>query len=331
MGDTSLIIMLAGIVALLCVAQIHTLPQPGNQIDWRNIEARYPTFTPWSPTKDLPKEVLASILKMGPPTSQRYPNYKKGTLNLSAECGIAGGSRIVGGEEVAPHSYPWMAALFVDEKWFCGGTLISDEWVLTAGHCAHGAKKMKVMLGAHNVRQASEEGRIELETTKFFTHPDYSSITIHNDLALVHLPQKVEFGPAIRPVCLPAHSEAGESFAHLQAVATGWGKPSDDASSISPVLRGVDVDTITNFMCALEFPFQMTKNVICISGANGKSTCNGDSGGPLYLVTDGVHKQIGITSFGSASGCEKGWHAAFTRPTSYLQWIETETNVQIDP
>ena len=48
---------------------------------------------------------------------------------MAGECGLAGGqgARIVGGEEAAPHSFPWMAALFVDEKWFCGGTLISDE------------------------------------------------------------------------------------------------------------------------------------------------------------------------------------------------------------
>ena len=43
--------------------------------------------------------------------------------------------------------YPWMAALFIDDKYFCGGTLISNEWVLTAAHCADGAKEMLVMLG----------------------------------------------------------------------------------------------------------------------------------------------------------------------------------------
>jgi len=315
---------------LLLVAQASCLPLNGDgKIDWTKIKPRYPTFTP--ATGQLSQESLREILSMGPPTSERFPGYKKGTLDLSAECGVAEAGKIVGGEEATPHSYPWMAALFVDDKWFCGGTLISDEWVLTAAHCAKDASEMVVMLGAHNVREASEEGRLELTTRDFFTHPSYSTITLHNDLALVHLPEKVTFTANIKPVCLPAHSEAGTAWANEQAVASGWGKPTDSATSISPVLRHVDVETITNLWCALEFPTIINKNIICISGANGKSTCNGDSGGPLYLVNDGKHKQIGITSFGSSLGCEIGFHAGFTRPASYLEWIETNTNVMIDP
>jgi len=380
--------MIAKLIAALLVVQASSLPQKRNiKIDWDNLQARYPTVMPW--TGEWPPEILSAVVNLGPPTSYRHPEYKKGTLDLSGECGMAappttpapettmaettmaettmaettmaettmaettmaettiaettmaettmpestmsGGERIVGGSEAEPHSYPWMAALFVDGSWFCGGSLISDEWVLTAAHCAKDASEMVVMLGAHNVREEQEEGRIELTTTDFFTHPDYNTFTLHNDLALVHLPRKVEFTDTIRPVCLPAHSESGEKFDHLPAVASGWGKPTDSAESISPELRFVDTDTITNLICALEFPANVWKNIICISGKNGKSTCNGDSGGPLHLVNDGVHKQIGITSFGSGLGCELGFHAAFTRPASYLEWIETETNVMIQP
>merc|ERR1719348_2284175 len=331
--------MIGRIAALLFITQTAGLPKPDTQIDWSNLEPRYPTFVPWSSEKVLPKDILLSIVGMGPPTTERFPGYKKGTLDLSDKCGVAAGKRIVGGEEATPHSYPWMAALFVDGKWFCGGTLISDEWVLTAAHCAHGAKEMRVMLGAHNVREATEEGRIELTTTDFFTHPEYNTFNVHNDLALVHLPYALNFTENIRPVCLPSHSEAGTHWDGEEAVASGWGKPTDSSTSISPTLRWVETDTISNTACWIEFPTAVNKNVICISGAHGKSTCNGDSGGPLYLHNHSgnldseiqPYKQIGITSFGSSLGCEIGFHAAFTRTANSLEWIETETNLAIDP
>ena len=112
---------------------------------------------------------------------------------MAGECGIPGPmDRIVGGAEATPHSYPWMAALFVDDQWFYRGSLISGEWVLTAAHCAKDALEMKVMLGAHNVREDAE-GRIQLVTRDFFTHEKYNTLNLHNDLALVHLPEKVNF------------------------------------------------------------------------------------------------------------------------------------------
>ena len=46
--------------------------------------------------------------------------------------------RIVGGIEATPHSWPHQVALFIDDMYFCGGSLISNEWVLTAAHCMDG-------------------------------------------------------------------------------------------------------------------------------------------------------------------------------------------------
>ena len=60
------------------------------------------------------------------------PTYGDGVLQRK--------SRIVGGEEAKAHSWPWQVAM-VHEKtpgnWtqFCGGMLISESWIVTAGHC----------------------------------------------------------------------------------------------------------------------------------------------------------------------------------------------------
>ena len=130
---------------------------------------------------------------------------------------------------------------------------------MTAAHCVDGATSMKVFLGAHNVREASEEGRLEFEAAEYFAHPSWNGLLIRNDIGLIRLPQKVEFNDIIRPICLPSYSDVEDNFAGLDAPASGWGKPTDSADSISPVLREVTTETITNLACIFEL-FQKLLN-----------------------------------------------------------------------
>jgi secreted trypsin-like serine protease len=64
------------------------------------------------------------------------------------------------------------------------------------------------------------------------------------------------------------------------------------------------------------------KHVICF-------VLQGDSGGPLVILIDGVYNQVGIVSFGADKGCELELPAAFTRVTSYLSWIESNTGISL--
>ena len=83
-----------------------------------------------------------------------------------------------------------------------------------------------------------------------------------------------QFPDIIRPICLPSYSEWNTTWYNLDMEISGWGKPTDSADSISPVLRDATVDTITNLACALEFRLNINENNICISGKNGISTPN---------------------------------------------------------
>ncbi|MBD5000944.1 trypsin-like serine protease, partial [Xanthomonas citri pv. citri] len=60
-------------------------------------------------------------------------------------------------------------------------------------------------------------------------------------------------------------------------------------------------------------------------------TCSGDSGGPMNYVDGGRTVTRGIVSFGSSTGCETGYPDGFTRVINYLDWIETNTGIAVDP
>ncbi|XP_047486378.1 chymotrypsin BI-like [Penaeus chinensis] len=226
--------------------------------------------------------------------------------------------RIVGGVEATPHSWPHQAALFIDDMYFCGGSLISNEWVLTAAHCMDGAGFVEVVLGAHNIRE-NEASQVSIVSTDFFTHENWNSWLLTNDIALIKLPSPVSTNSNIKTVRLPS----SDVSVGTTVTPTGWGRPSDSASGISDVLRQVNVPVMTNDECNSVYGI-VGDGVVCIDGTGGKSTCNGDSGGPLNL--NGM--TYGITSFGSSAGCEKGYPAAFTRVHYYLDWIEQKTGVK---
>ncbi|KAA0202997.1 hypothetical protein HAZT_HAZT010846 [Hyalella azteca] len=244
-------------------------------------------------------------------------------------CGpVPAQDRIVGGEEAVPHSYPWMVALFIDDIYFCGGSIIDDQWILTAAHCMDGARSVDVVAGAHNIRQ-NEPSQVTLTSTDFTVHEDWGSILIRNDVAIIHLPEKLTWSAEIAPVCLPAAS-APELQAGVLVNPSGWGRPSDAQSSISDVLRQVVVPVESNEVCGTYYGASVTPDVICIDSTGGKGTCNGDSGGPLNYVDGGKTYTRGIVSYGSSTGCETGYPDAFTRVTHYLDWISEKTGIAID-
>ena len=72
-----------------------------------------------------------------------------------------------------------------------------------------------VLLGAHNVREEFEEGRLELVSENWFAHPKWSQIGIRNDIGLIQLPYKINFTDIISPICLPSYSDVSDDFAGL--------------------------------------------------------------------------------------------------------------------
>merc|ERR1712018_687490 len=259
---------------------------------------------------------------------QSKSTHKASSYDLAAECGIEGPpskDRIVGGFEAQENQWPWQVALFIDNAWFCGGALISENYVMTAAHCAEGASYFDIMAGAHNVRASSEPHRVEITSYNGWTHPQWDHNTLSNDVALIELPSPIDFNDYIAPSCMPSAGDTADVGELVTC--TGWGKPSDSAGGISPVLRMVeDRPIISNSDCNAVYGI-VGDGVVCIDTTGGKGTCNGDSGGPLNMKGAGDKwKQVGVVSFGASAGCEVGYPAGFTRTEYYLDWVCSETN-----
>lgn len=127
-------------------------------------------------------------------------------------CGITNKkNRIVGGEQTQVNEYPWMALLMYSGRFYCGGTLINDRYVLTAAHCVSGFNKdrITVRLLEHDRSTTDESQTITKKVLRIVRHASYSSANYNNDIALMRLDGAVQMTTQLRPVCLPT---PGKSF-----------------------------------------------------------------------------------------------------------------------
>ncbi|KAH8331832.1 hypothetical protein KR074_005675, partial [Drosophila pseudoananassae] len=237
--------------------------------------------------------------------------------------------RITNGENAVPDQFPYQVGLsfssFLGSLW-CGGSIISNNFLLTAAHCTSGASFVVIYYGA-TVRTIPKFTHT-VSSSDFIQHASYNSVVLRNDISLIKTPTII-FSAAVNKIALPAIASSYSTYVGQTAVASGWGLTSDIASGVTENLQFVDLTVISNAECLKSFSsLIVTTRVICVNTSNAQSTCQGDSGGPLAL--DGT--LIGITSFGSPDGCEVGSPAGFTRVTSYLDWIkENSATVRTSP
>lgn len=238
-------------------------------------------------------------------------------------------SKIVGGQPADPGEWPWQA-LVRSGPYMCGGSLIHQEWVVTAAHCVtdsegnvYAPAEVRVVLGEHR-RNVSEGAEQTIQITQVIVHPSYDSGIYNNDIALLKLTTPAILTSAVN-VIMPVASPADDAIVAtgVPAVVTGWGATSEGGST-STELREATVPIVTNTQCDSAYGL-ITDNMLCAGYAEGGvDSCQGDSGGPLVVPDEEQSwKLAGVVSFGY--GCARArFYGVYTRVSNYVAWMEEE-------
>ncbi|MEI7550115.1 MAG: trypsin-like serine protease [Actinomycetes bacterium] len=236
---------------------------------------------------------------------------------------------VVFGSEVADAgtSAPWVASIWYSEdahgvpEFICSGSLIASDIVLTAAHCTYDKGFYWVRLKSDTL-ESDEPLR---KVSGVWRHARYSTKTGQNDLGLLRLRTPVE---DVKPMVLPTSAEIAKVTASKTFRILGWGEDQD--SNVAKFLRAATLDN-QDLAASKVYGRLFNKATMLASGKYIKSErlyaggCHGDSGGPLTTKIGSKTVLAGLTSWGSASGCDRGKPTIFTRVSYYLADIKAGT------
>ncbi|KAJ8322121.1 hypothetical protein KUTeg_000592 [Tegillarca granosa] len=268
------------------------------------------------------------------------------TCETNPQCGLQSLNHpgiqtfVINGEDAVLGEWPWHVALFVYDSstnrdtFYCGGSLIHPEWVITAAHCVEYSSRRTYYIYAGSIYQSKfkiEAQRRNLSSSPFL-HRDYTSFRYGNDIALLRLSQPVNINDKVRTVCLSPYLR--ETYDNCYV--TGWGKTHVDIhiGNVFPDrLQEVKVQANKDFNWCNKSHIDLLRmyvvpDGICVDNRNQYSpVCNGDSGGPLVCQNEeGRWELVGVTSYGYR-GCFKDHIPDIYASVSYhWDWINQITS-----
>jgi secreted trypsin-like serine protease len=231
---------------------------------------------------------------------------------------------VVGGVRAAQGEFPWVVRLSMG----CGGTLLTNQIVLTAAHCVGPTAANTTIIATLGVVDLADPKALRVRSTHVYRAPEYQSFERGSDWALVRLAQPVEL-PTL-PIVQTAE------YNHGLFTVMGWGADREGGQAQRWLLKAQvpDVDDAT---CAAAYRASglgfAEDAMLCagLYGVGGVDTCQGDSGGPMVAkLPDGSLRQVGIVSWGH--GCAQAqFPGVYTELSTYAAMITKAAQAMSQP
>ncbi|XP_026263558.1 transmembrane protease serine 11D, partial [Urocitellus parryii] len=233
--------------------------------------------------------------------------------------------RIIGGTLAEEGDWPWQVSLQLNNVHHCGGTLISNTWILSAAHCFRSYSNPQQWTATFGISTTSPILKVRVRT--ILLHNNYKTATHENDIAAVQLERAITFTRNIHSVCLPeaTHNIIPGSTAYV----TGWGSITYGGNTVTDLRQG-QVTIISSNVCnaSTNYNGAVLSGMLCAGiPAGGVDACQGDSGGPLVQEDSRrLWFLVGIVSWGYQCGLPDK-PGVYTQVTAYRDWIKEQTGV----
>ncbi|KAL9931096.1 lectizyme-like [Glossina fuscipes fuscipes] len=249
-------------------------------------------------------------------------------LDAIAKPGFLEG-RIINGHEAEKGEAPFIVSLKAGSH-FCGGSIIAENWVLTAGHCLI-FDEFEIVAGLHS-RIDESDVQIRKVTSKRqqFVHEGYDGDVGPNDIGLIYVDKPFKLNAltrdgtaAVAKVDLPSGKFESTGKGKLY----GWGR--DNSGFLPNILNTLDVDIIGYEECKNALPSDAPIDPVNICSYTPNAidgACNGDSGGPLVRVTPDGTELVGIVSWGYVPCTASALPSVYTWTSAFDKWVEETTN-----
>ncbi|KAJ9575981.1 hypothetical protein L9F63_007081, partial [Diploptera punctata] len=300
---------------------IHPQPTPQDTIlSSFPFETRGPSESPRQaslPPMKTPAQIIADMVSY-------LHRIKLPILSLS----LRYQHRIIGGNPTEITKHPYQISLERYANHSCGGSIISPDYVVTAGHCV--VLKLpspdKIDPSELQVRAGSsyreKDGSVH-QVSNTILHPEFKMDSVlHNDIALIKVSTPFVYNDAVKPISIATESPS----AGAAAVVTGWGVTREVTENprdyLATQLQEVQLLITQGQRCDLA-TLQFDNNKLCVTAAKVfTGACYGDSGGPLVSN----EKLVGIVS-GGTFHCALGYPEVYTNAAMFGEWIKSETGI----